>query len=230
MAYLDLAEISEVLEKSPLWSARRWAPARFRRDDHLGDPSLTLDEAVRRLVEGRTGHRPKGPIRLLTHLRYFGYGFNPVSFYYCFDAEAREPEVVVAEVNNTPWGEQHAYVLDKPEAASGSHARRYRFEKRLHVSPFMDMDMHYRCVMGFPRDSLVIHMENWKDDAKLFDATLTLRRKAITTRALLLQLIRYPLMTQKVILAIYWQALLLWLRRIPYCPHPSNANDKEQTG
>jgi len=227
LVYLDLAELPEVFEGSWLWSARRWAPAYFRRTDHLGDPAVPLDEAVRRLVEDNTGTRPEGPIRLLTHLRYFGYCFNPVSFYYCFHVQGREPEFVVAEVNNTPWGEQHVYILREPEATMGSRARHYRFHKRLHVSPFMSMDMRYRCVAGYPGDSLVIQMENWREEDKLFDATLTLRRKPITKRALFLQLVRFPFMTQKVILAIYWQALLLWLRRVPFHPHPERQVEKE---
>lgn len=225
MAYLDLDELPDLFEQSWLFSARRWAPAQFRRRDHLGDPDLPLPEAVRGLVVAQTGVRPAGPIRLLTHLRYFGYCFNPVSFYYCFNSDGDEPETVLAEVNNTPWGEQHTYLLNEPEAPSSKSSKRYRFAKRLHVSPFMEMDMEYQCVLGYPRDRLVIHMENWRDSGKLFDATLSLRRIALTKRALLGQLVRFPFMTQRIILAIYWQALLLWLRRIPYVPHPGNLTD-----
>jgi DUF1365 family protein len=85
MVYLDLGELDRVFRGRWLWSAHRFAPAWFRRKDHLGDPSRPLAEEVRSLVEQKTGKRPGGPIRLLTHLRYFGYCMNPVSFYYCFD-------------------------------------------------------------------------------------------------------------------------------------------------
>src|SRR5262245_2484107 len=104
MLYLDLAELDVVFRGRWLCSTRRPAPARFDRADHLGDAALPLDVAVRDLVENRTGRRPRGAIRLLTHLRYFGHGFNPVSYYYCFDADGGDVETVVAEVNNTPWG------------------------------------------------------------------------------------------------------------------------------
>ena len=85
MAYLDLQELDTVFTGNPLWSTRRPALAWFRRADYLGDPSVPLDQAVRDLVEQKTGVRPIGPVRVLSHLRYFGYSFNPVSFYYCFD-------------------------------------------------------------------------------------------------------------------------------------------------
>jgi DUF1365 family protein len=83
MAYLDLAELEQVFARRWFWSIDRANLASFRRSDHLGDPALPLADAVRELVAERTGVRPRGPIRLLTHLRYFGYCFNPVSFYYC---------------------------------------------------------------------------------------------------------------------------------------------------
>ena len=111
LMYLDLDDLDDVFQGRWLWSTQRPALARFRREDHVGDPSVPLDEAVRDLVAARTGHRPAGPVRLLTHLRYFGYVMNPVSFYYCFAADGAGLEAIVAEVNNTPWGEQHCYVL-----------------------------------------------------------------------------------------------------------------------
>lgn len=131
MAYLDLTELDRVFRGRWFWSTRRPALAWFRRADYLGDPSVPLDQAVRDCVERNTGVRPRGPIRLLTHLRYFGYVFNPVSFYYCFDTADTRVETIVAEITNTPWGERHAYVL----SARGEQPLRFRFGKAFHVSP-----------------------------------------------------------------------------------------------
>ena len=83
--YLDLDELDHVFQGRLLWSTKGANVAWFRRTDHVGDPRMPLRDAVSELVERRTGRRPRGPIRLLTHLRYFGYCMNPVSFYYCFD-------------------------------------------------------------------------------------------------------------------------------------------------
>lgn len=220
MLYLDLDELPQVFAGSRLFASGRRAIAAFRREDHLGDPRVPLGLAVRDLVEQRTGARPGGPIRLLTHLRYFGYVFNPVSFYYCFDAADRHIEAIVAEVNNTPWGERHCYVLGADAVDDQSARRRYRPAKRMHVSPFMPMDIDYDWRFREPGARLAVHMENFRGGRKLFDATLQLERREITPRSLALVLAAFPLMTLKVIAAIHWQALRLWLKRTPVYAHP----------
>ena len=111
MMYLDLDELPTLFRDRWFWSFERSNVATFRRRDHFGDPAVSLDETVRALVETRTGRRPTGPIRLLTHLCYFGYCFNPLSVFFCFGPDGQSLDAVVAEVSNTPWGERHCYVL-----------------------------------------------------------------------------------------------------------------------
>jgi len=218
--YMDLAELPSVFDRHWLWSARRPAVARFRREDHLGPASLPLDEAVRQRVDMQTGRRPEGPIRLLTHLSYFGYCFNPVSFYYCFDAADNDVETILVEVNNTPWGERHCYVLP---AAGGSRDGTLRFSARkaLHVSPFMGMDIDYEWLFTAPGSALDVFMANSRNGRRFFDVAMRLRRRAIGSRSLARVLVAYPLMTLRVITAIHWQALLLWLKRCPVHAHPA---------
>jgi uncharacterized protein len=223
MMYLDLAELPQVFEPYLFWSAKRAAPARFRREDYLrlnDDAALPLDESVRRLVTTRTGKRPTGPIRLLTHLRYFGYSFNPVSFYYCFDSTGTNVETIVAEITNTPWKERHAYVLPVASSTASGSAWRFQFDKEFHVSPFMPMDMRYDWRFSAPAAGLHVHMENWRDGRPTFDATLSLKREPITGASLAHALVGFPLMTAQVITLIHWQALRLWLKRTPFFTHP----------
>lgn len=221
--YLDLDELDTVFCGRWLWSTRRPAAAWFRRADHLGDPAVPLESAVRDLVASRGLPRPRGPIRLLTHLRYWGYVMNPVSFYYCFEPEGRHLEAVVAEVHNTPWGERHAYVLDARASRGGPVVAEHA--KAFHVSPFMGMEMTYRWRLATPGEALSVHIENLDGERPLFDATLALARRPIDGRGLAAALTRHPWMTATVVAGIYGQALRLWWKRVPFHSHPSAAPD-----
>jgi hypothetical protein len=187
----------------------------------LGDPRKPLDDAVRDLVAAHVGARPSGPIRLLTHLRYFGHCFNPVSFYYCYDNLEEKVETIVAEVHNTPWGEEHCYVLGE---SANQHTmkgwKQYRFSKRFHVSPFMDMKMRYDWRFHEPDEHVHVHFNSYRGDQKFFDATLSLERREINHENLTRVLLRYPPMTLKVVTMIYWQAFRLMRKGAPFYPHP----------
>ena len=224
MLYLDLAELPTVFAGRWLWSSRRPALAWFRRADYLGDAAMPLDQAVRELVEARTGRRPNGPIRLLTHLRYFGYVQNPVSLYYCFDETGETLETIVAEITNTPWGERHAYVM--PATAGATH-HRTRHAKQFHVSPFMAMHHQYDWRFSTPAEALTVHMENLDNGALAFDATLILRRQPLTGAVLRSALASYPWMTLTVVAGIYWHALRLKLKGATFHTHPKNRGRDE---
>jgi DUF1365 family protein len=223
LAYLDLAELPGVLDPYPFYSARRRAPARFRRSDYLGDPARPLDQCVRDVVESSGAPRPAGPIRLLTGLRYLGHTFNPVSFYYCFDPTGRRVEDVVAEVENIPWGERHAYVLERGEREGTVLAD--ELEKKHHVSPLMGMEQTYAFRAGTPGERLQVHIESRPrgTEAKTFDATLSLRRRELSRPLLLGLLARYPAMSLQVVAKIYGQAARLKLKGARYHPHPGRA-------
>ena len=225
MVYLCLDEVPELLGKQRFWSATGPALAEFRRSDFLGDPDVPLQDEVRRRIYEETGAQQTGPIYLLANLRYFGYVMNPIACYYCFNADETRLEYVVAEVNNTPWNERHSYVLPGPD--SGVWLRT-DFDKQLHVSPFNPMAMRYHWRSNTPSRRLVLHMENTVRSDKVFDATLTLSAKPMTSANMHRLLIRYPLMTAKVALAIYWQALRLYLKGVPVYSHPKHNAPKSQ--
>lgn len=221
MVYVDLAELPTVFDRRWLWSSRGPAPAWFRRADYLGDPDTDLDQSVRDTAESLTGLRPTGPIGVLTQLRCLGFVMNPVTFYYCFGSEGERVEAILAEITNTPWGERHTYALRGSGEGDGACGATHRFAKAFHISPFMGMDQEYAWRCSDPRERLVVHMENRVDGEKLFDASLLMRRVEMTGPAMAATLARHPWMTARVAAGIYWQALRLRLKNVPYHDHPT---------
>ena len=219
MLYLDLDEVETAFDGRWLWSYERPNLASFRRSDYLGPPDRPLKSAVLDRVEQSAGRRPKGSVRMLTHLRYFGFCFNPVTFYYCFE-ESGELAAIVAEITNTPWGERHAYVLDRSLDEGKNRTHRWSVPKQFHVSPFMGMNQDYTWQFFDPGDRLFVHMENRQDGQLFFDATLTMQRHPLDGPSLRRCLVAHPCMTSKALLGIYWQAFRLWLKRTPFHAHP----------
>ncbi|MFK7885317.1 MAG: DUF1365 domain-containing protein [Gammaproteobacteria bacterium] len=219
--YVDLDEMDALFNRRGLFSTRPFSAARFRRDDHLGPANEPLKESVRKLL-GEHGYELRGPVRLLTHFRFLGYASNPVSFYYCFDASGEVVERVIAEVTNTPWGEQHCYVLGEGEAAAGNIT--FEFDKAFHVSPFMTMDTAYEWRFSEPGPALRVHNNTTRNGVKIFDATLNLTRRPLTRANLWRLWLRQPLMTFKVTALIYFQAARLWFKRVPFVSHPKKSS------
>jgi DUF1365 family protein len=215
MCLIDLAEVPELFRRRCWWRREAPAPASFRRADYLGDPRRPLDQEVRDLVQARLGVRPDGPIRLLTHLRYLGACFNPVSFYYCHGADGGLL-AIVAEITNTPWLERHAYVLP-----AGDGRRRWRFAKDFHVSPFQPMDQEYDWTFTHPGERLGVHMVNRRAGGRAFDATLCLHRRPWSDATLAGVWFRYPAMSLFALAAIYVHALVLWWRGAAFHTHPA---------
>jgi len=213
--YLDLDELDTVLGLNRWFSAKRWSPLQFQRRDYLAG-SDDLKTAVHDRVEAQLGFRPSGAVRLLTNIRYFGFVINPISAYYCFDTE-EQLVALVAEVTNTPWDKRIAYVLPTDPSKA---KQRIEFAKALHVSPFMPMDMVYHWFSNTPQQALNIHIQNRQQTEIRFDATLTLRRTEFSRAAITRHICRFPLMTMKVVAAIYWQALRLIAKRVALHPYP----------
>lgn len=221
MPLLDLDELPELLDPIPWWSAREgWAPARFVASDYLDAGERPLAEVARDRVEAALSERPEGPVRLLTNPRYWGFGFNPVSFFFLYDAAGNAVEAIIAEVTNTPWGERRSYVLGAgPEGLSGD------FSKQLHVSPFMPMEQDYRWSANAPGDRLGVTLSNYEGGRRVFEAGVSLERREITPARMKRMLVEYPPMTFATVLRIYSNALLLKLKGVPYFRHPDKQGD-----
>ena len=224
MTYFDISKVESLLPDSFLFKVNKPALVSYYRSDYHGDNKLTLDESVRKTVMEKTGTNLEGPIRLLTHLRYFGYCFNPVSFYYCFDKSDKKLEMIMAEVTNTPWNERHCYFI----TAKKNKSFRQELKKEFHVSPFWDMNHDYDWYFSDVSDSISVNMINYKDAKKVFDATLSLTvSKKLTNLNLFLSVLRFPFSTLMVYLRIHYQAFKLWVKGATFYDHPKYEENKK---
>lgn len=244
MFFLDLEEIDAVFADRWFWSTRRFSYASFQRADHL--KQFPSDRSLRCCVEDvlveHNVDEELGRICLLTQLRYLGFRMNPVSFYYCYRKSDQRLVAVIAEVNNTPWDQQHVYVIhdhqriaDSPsenlaaaerrtEQNSFQVRQRYikteKLDKSFHVSPFMHSNMHYRMLYSLPDQRIGVKMENFENQKKIFDVSMLMQKRPITTLGLFWLGIKYPVYSLKVFAGIYYQALKLYLKKVPVHTHP----------
>jgi DUF1365 family protein len=237
--YLDLDELPQLFARRWFWSFNRRNLGSVHRRDYLPDERFEdLRDAVRARIR-EAGHPvPQGRICLLAQPRFFGHRFNPVVFFYCFDAQD-ELHTIVSEITNTPWGQRHVEV--HPLAAGEPHRSswHFRFAKTFHVSPFLPMDLDYDWRFTAPGDALRVHMRvlGAADDASSacaqastretlrFDATLAIKRRKLSAAALAGCLLRVPPMSIRIVLGIYWNALLIRLKGNPFHAHPESRQE-----
>lgn len=225
MLYLDLDEQQLLLGLSPLLGATRLAPLCWRETDYL--PAWTrrgiaLKDAVREVVAKALGQAPCGPIHLLTQPRSWGISFNPVSFYFCHDSDGLLAAIVL-EVRNTPWRERFHYVL----SVLPGQPRQFSVSKQFHVSPFLPMDMQYHMRFHIDGAHVRIHMENHREEQKVFEADLALQRKPLDAAALRRHVLAFPWMSLRTLSAIYWQAMCLLLKRTPLFAHTTRQSSQD---
>lgn len=219
MVLLDVDRIPELMRASRLTSHNRFNWASFDDRDHVGDPALPLRARLEADAAAHGVALPDGPVFLLTHLRYLGYGFNPVSFFYCYSKDG-SLDALLAEVSNT-FGERRNYWLTAANELEGGRLRKFRATKAMHVSPFMPMELEYTFGFSEPGEALTVYMNTIENGAVSFDATLRLERREWSAANLRATLLRHPWMTMKVITAIHWQALVLLLKKLRVFTHPA---------
>ena len=230
MAYLDLDEAEQTLRASRIANTARFGPASFCVAYHA--PGLAavrtatdLANAIRDAVAAHGIPRPAGPVRLLTQLRQWGLYFSPLNLYFCYAAGGARVAAVVAEVSNTPWNQRRHYVLAAP-ASDDAATLRCRHAKDFHVSPFMGMQAEYHWRTTLPGEQLQVCIRSHPTSTPSapsapFTAAMTLRRRRWSDANLLRLASRFPASSLRVLAAIYWQALRLWIKRCPYSPPPA---------
>ncbi|CAI8152629.1 MAG: Uncharacterised protein [Pseudidiomarina mangrovi] len=218
--WLALDEVPQVAALSRWWSMKNWAPLQFRRSDYMRGSQGDLATAVRAKMSELAGAPLAGRVFFLGNLRTFGLYFSPINCYFLQPHGQQDYSHMLAEVSNTPWNERHYYLLDLSQPLA--------HDKAFHVSPFNPIEMQYQWRIRAPAAALdgkpaCIHLEAHRD-SKHFSATVTLQRVEMNSKNINSVLLRFPVNTVSTVLAIYWQALKLWLKRTPIYDHPHNQN------
>lgn len=218
---LDLAEIDGLDRRLRLFSRNRFNLLSFHDRDHGDGSGAALRPQVEAWLERAGVALEGGPIRLLTMPRVLGYVFNPISLYYCHRADGRLAAVVY-EVTST-FGVRHAYVIPVPVEDQAAGLIRQGAAKALYVSPFMGMEMDYEFRGHVPGERLDLTIDGVDSGGVLITAAMSGERHDLTDADLLSAAFALPFLTLKVVAAIHWEALKLWLKRVPLTRQPSPA-------
>ena len=212
---IDLDRLDDARRQSWLFGVNRAAPFSFHERDHGDGKAACLSQHARRLAAERGIDLSGGRVLLLCYPRVLGYVFNPLSIYFCFGASGALA-LLIYEVRNT-FGEMHSYVVPVQDASPGGAIRQNQV-KEFYVSPFMEMGTHYRFSVSPPGQNVTVRIVQSGEQGAMFAAAFCGRRRALTSRTLLAALVRLPFLTFKVIAAIHWEAMRLWLKGVPYVP------------
>jgi len=214
MPCINVDRIDEICRLSTFWSSNQENLASWHQRDFGFDEHRAIAEEVRERISRTLGKSDIANVYLLAHPRYFGHQFNPVSFYFAHDAQG-DLQAIVTEITNIPWGERHAYVHD----CSGGK-RAFAFDKKFHVSPFLEMNHQHQWRFHWTDRHFAVHMENHAQGERKFDATFTTSKSPLTPQGLHRCLWGTPLATVRVVAGIYWQAMKVWRKGNPYIKHP----------
>lgn len=220
MFSIDLDELDLLHKKFRLFGYNKFNIFSFYDEDHFKKPQSSAKATTRQKlndylsVQGLEVLPEK--VMLVTNLRIFGYVFNPVSFYYCYDKN-NQVFCVIAEVGNT-YGEMKMYLLQNFENGYFKEVK----HKLFYISPFTQLDDHLSLKVGLPDEKLKIFIDDFKDKEIKVKTTLNAKKRKITDWQLIKYLLRFPLLTIQIISLIHWQALKLWLKGVKYIPKNEN--------
>lgn len=222
---IDLDRLDAADRQSPLFGINRAALYSFHEADHGRRDGSSLRSYVQACAAEHSIDLTRGRVLLLCYPRLFGFTFNPLSVYFCHSARG-ELALVIYEVRNT-FGDIHAYVLPvKPGELSEAGVRQQQ-EKLFYVSPFVELAMRYHFRVSPPGDNVKLRILETDREGPLLSATFNGRRRALTTMALLRAFFALPLVTLKIVAAIHWEALRLWLKGARLVPRPNAAATKD---
>jgi len=220
---LDLAEIDRLNRRVRLVSHNRFNLLSFHDRDHGDGSGAALRPQVEAWLARAGVDTAGGPIRLLTMPRVLGYVFNPISLFYCHHADGRLAAVVY-EVTST-FGVRHTYLIPVPAIDQADGAIRQCAAKALHVSPFMSMEMDYEFRGHVPGERLELTIDGMDSRGLLITAAMSAARWPLKDDVVLSAVAAMPFLTLKVVAAIHWEALKLWVKGVRLRPAPTPARE-----
>jgi len=212
---IDLDELPRLKKLGPWFKSNKFAPLNFKCRDYLAHKTEVTKQHVWEKIQSLGATKRPERVLFVGQLRCFGLYFSPINMYYCFDENDRLT-YLLAEVSNTPWNQRYYYLVPITKGKMIS-------DKTFHVSPFMDLNMKYQWVIKTPSETLNLHIQNIHSDSgdKLFDASLMMNKIPFTNLNLFTCILSTPIMTLKTLIGIYWQALKLFIKKVPYIAPPS---------
>jgi DUF1365 family protein len=220
---IDLDRLEDADRQSALFGVNRAALYSFNEADHGDRDGSPLRAYARRRATEQGIDLASGRVLLLCYPRLLGYTFNPLSVYFCYRGDGGLA-LIIYEVRNT-FGDIHAYALPVKSGEISDASVRQEHDKLFYVSPFVEMAMRYRFRVLPPGDSVKLRILETDSAGPLLTATFSGRRRALNTLALLRSFFVLPVVTVKIIAAIHWKALRLWLKGVRLIPRPTAAID-----
>ncbi|MGA2058238.1 MAG: DUF1365 domain-containing protein [Bradyrhizobium sp.] len=220
---IDLGRLEVADRQTPLFGVNRRALYSFYEADHGERDGSSLRLYAQRCASEHGIDLTGGRVLLLCYPRLLGYTFNPLSVYFCYHA-SEQLALVIYEVRNT-FGDIHAYVLPVKSGDISPAGIRQTQDKRFYVSPFVEMSMRYHFRVVPPKDQVKLRILEADSEGPLLSATFNGRRRVLTTRELLRSFFSLPAVTAKIIVAIHWEALRLWLKGVRLVPRQNDSID-----
>lgn len=218
----DLDSLDELFAQSKFWSINKFNIVTLKNRDYINTSEDSIKQKAMALIQKRTQNEFKGKIFLFTHPRYLGFGFNSVNFYFCY--EKNNLIYIISEINNTPWKQKHLYFHNIQDSHLNTNMHKadyvFEFQKDFHISPFVDMNIDYIWKFNVNLEKLSVAMKLKHETKTLMHVNLQTKLQPILKTNQISWTIRQPFQALKMFIGIYWQALKLWYKRVPFFSHP----------
>ena len=217
MLGIMLDELDKVTTEHQLFGTKWFNPVRFNEKDYIKSEPGSLKQRIAIKVKSLGGEWDGHKVLMIAQCRCLGIYFSPINFYYCFDKN-EECSYMLAEVSNTPWNERHYYLVNVPKKRTSNIDGKGNITKKdFHVSPFMELNINYHWNINRPSEKLFINIQNFTQDTneKVFEANMKLTKRPLKTLSLIKSWLSLPFTIIKIVTLIYWQAIKLFIKRVP---------------